>query len=127
MSRSALPPDSQLLRAFREAVRAKIARDLEAERAQAAERRSRVLPLIARGLQDARGRGLCGAAWLFGSYAAGEPSERSDVDLLVEGCSDPTLLAAVVGRQTGTDVHVIDMAEAPASLRERVLAEGLPL
>jgi hypothetical protein len=36
-------------------------------------------------------------------------------------------IASIVGRACGVDVHVIDAAEAPESLKARVLAEGLPL
>jgi hypothetical protein len=34
-------------------------------------------------------------------------------------------IASIVGRACGVDVHVIDAAEAPESLKARVLAEGL--
>lgn len=125
MARRSGETDTALLRAFRESVRAKIARELESEAAVAGELRRRVLPAISRGLERARAKGLCRAAWIFGSYAWGEPTGRSDVDILVEGCPDTALLAAVVGRETGTDVHVVDTRDAPDSLRERALAEGV--
>ncbi|HVU51470.1 MAG TPA: nucleotidyltransferase domain-containing protein [Polyangia bacterium] len=64
---------------------------------------------------------------MFGSYAWGEPGERSDVDVFVEGRTDTMAIASIVGRACGVDVHVIDAAEAPESLKARVLAEGLPL
>jgi hypothetical protein len=86
MSRRPSDLDPELLRAFRDAVRAKISRDLEAEDAAAAERKQRVRAAVERGLAQARDQGLLGAAWLFGSYAWGQPGERGDVDLLVEGC-----------------------------------------
>jgi predicted nucleotidyltransferase len=127
MSRRPSDLDPELLRAFREAVRAKIARDVEAEAAAATERKQRVRAAVERGLVQARSEGLLGAAWLFGSYAWGQPGERSDVDLLVEGCRDPLLVAGVVGQITGTDVHVVCVEEAPQSLRERALAEGVKL
>jgi predicted nucleotidyltransferase len=119
--------DPELYRAFRRAVRAKIAHDLEAEAEAAAERREDVRALLGPVLQQARDRGLCRAAWLFGSYAWGEPGERSDVDILAEACTDPEAVASIVGRATGKDVHVVPLEDAPASLRERVLAEGEPL
>lgn len=120
-------PDPALLRAFRAAVRAKFARDLEAEQAAAERLRRRTLADLQVGLADARRQGLCGAAWLFGSYAWGRPTERSDVDLLVAACRDPDLLAVIVGRATGTDVHIVQVEHAPESLRDRVAADGVPL
>jgi predicted nucleotidyltransferase len=119
--------DPALLRAFRAAVRAKIARDLEQEDAAAAERRERVRAAVAQGLAQARGEGLVGAAWLFGSYAWGQPGERSDVDLLVEGCRDPLRVASVVGQLTRTEVHVVCVEDAPESLRARATRDGVPL
>jgi predicted nucleotidyltransferase len=127
MSRRPSDLDPELLRAFREAVRAKIARDLAGEEAAVVARRLRVRPAIERGVAQARAEGLLSAAWLFGSYAWGEPGERSDVDLLVEGCHDPFLVAGVVGQLTGTEVHVVCLEDAPESLRERVLTEGVKL
>jgi predicted nucleotidyltransferase len=118
---------ADLYRDLRAAVRAKIARDLERERAEAEERRARVREALPAALADAREQGLCEAAWLFGSYAWGTPGERSDVDLLVDACPDPEHLAAIVARATGTEVHVIDLRDAPEGLRERALAEGEPL
>ena len=70
---------------------------------------------------------MCAQVWLFGSYAWGEPSERSDIDLLVAGCADPDRLASAVGRKTGTDVHIVQLERAPDSLRQRALAEGVTL
>lgn len=113
-----------LYRDLRAAVRAKIARDLARERAESAQRRARVREALPTALAEARRQGLCEGAWLFGSYAWGTPGERSDVDLLVEDCSDPERLASIVARATGTEVHVVDMRDAPEGLRERALAEG---
>jgi hypothetical protein len=36
-------------------------------------------------------------------------------------------IASVIGRATGTDVHVVLMEDAPEGLRDRVVAEGEPL
>lgn len=119
--------DPDLYRAFRRAVRAKIARDVAVEAAAADERRERLRRLLKPALEEARSRGLCGPAWLFGSYAWGSPGERSDVDLLVGDCAEPELVASIVGRSTGTDVHVVPIQDAPVELRERVLAEGEPV
>lgn len=117
-----------LLTAFRDAVRAKIKRDMAAEEARAAELRAEVIPAVRGAIAEARRRGLCRRAWLFGSYAWGKPGERSDVDVLVEGEGDSEGLAARIGRACHMDaVHVIDLKEAPESLRDRVLRDGLEL
>jgi predicted nucleotidyltransferase len=120
-------PAPALLEAFHRAMRRHFEAQIASERAAAAARRTRVLALVREGLARARAQGLCGAAWLFGSYAWGEPGERSDVDLFVEGRSDTIAIASVVGRACGLDVHVVDSKEAPESLRARVAAEGQPL
>jgi predicted nucleotidyltransferase len=117
----------ELLDDFRRAVDAKIRTDLEREEALAASLRQEVVPAVRRGLREARRQGLCARAWLFGSYAWGKPSERSDVDLLVESSSDRMLVAAVVSEACGRDVHVVALERAPESLRERARAEGLEL
>jgi predicted nucleotidyltransferase len=119
--------DEAALRAFRTAVRANLARELERERHEVEARRSRVRAALAVGLGQARDEGLLGRAWLFGSYAWGDPGVRSDVDLLVDGCDDPTMVAVVVGRATDTDVHVVTIEEAPPSLVERAKSEGIEL
>lgn len=119
--------DAELLQAFRETVKAQIARTLEQEHARSQERRSRVVPQAREAITEARHAGGCGRAWLFGSYAWGDPGTRSDVDLLVEGCDDPDRLAAAVARRTGTEVHVVQRERAPESLVARVDEEGVPL
>jgi predicted nucleotidyltransferase len=124
MARDLARVDHDLLRAFRDAVRAKIARDLAGEEVAAVARLQRVRHALGPALAQVRSRGLCRGAWLFGSYAGRAPGERSDVDLLVEDCSDPFLVAAIVGRATDTDVHVVTIEEAPDSLRSRAIAEG---
>lgn len=116
-----------LLRAFRDAVRKKIARDLDAERQRAESLRKRVVPAAEKAIGEARRQGLCSSAWIFGSYAWGEPLESSDLDLMVEGCADPDGLAAMVARETGTNVHVVTAESAPEGLRERVLGTGARL
>lgn len=119
--------DRELYRAFRRAVRDKIAGDLAAEEAAAAERRARVRKALRAALVEVRSRSLCDRAWLFGSYAWGSPGERSDVDIMAERCRDPEAVASIVARATGTDVHVVPIESAPPSLRDRVLAEGEPV
>ena len=120
-------PDPDLVRTFGRAVRAHFEEELAKERGQAEVRRAAVLPCVHAAIERARADGLCGGAWLFGSYAWGEPGERSDVDLLVEDCADPFMVASLIGRACGRDVHVIEMSEAPPSLKERVHADGVPL
>jgi predicted nucleotidyltransferase len=117
--------DPESWRQFRDAVRAHFAREIEREARESSARRAAVKARLDEGLRRARAEGLLGRAWLFGSYAWGEPGERSDVDLLVEGCADPMLVATVVGGATRTDVHVITVEEAPASLADRARGEGV--
>ena len=119
--------DPVLLTGFREAVRAKIRRDLEQEEATARTLREQVLPGVRQAIASARASGLCTRVWLFGSFAWGRPSDRSDVDLLVEGCADPDRLGGLVALRCGRDVHVIEWEQAPESLRTRVLEQGTVL
>lgn len=127
VERASSPSDDPLLRAFARRVRETVARDLERERAESELLRQTVLPKVRDGIAEARARGDCGEAWLFGSFAWGQPGERSDLDLLVSGCSDPDALAGRLWRACGRAVHVIDRAHAPPALVQRVLAEGLRL
>jgi predicted nucleotidyltransferase len=120
-------PDPELLKAFGLAIRRNFAEQIANEREAAAHRRATVVPLVRAAIARARAEGWCGAAWLFGSYAWGEPGERSDVDIFVEGRRDTFAIASLVGRACGLDVHVVDSAEAPETLRQRVLTEGQAL
>src|SRR2546423_105217 len=122
---SSVTLDPELLAAFRRTVRAKIARDLEREAAQAERLRQEVVPRVAEAGSGARARGLCDRAWLFGSFAWGAPGERSDVDLLVDGDADG--VAALVDRACGRMVLALRLEEAPESLRVRVFSDGKPL
>lgn len=70
------PLVADLVRAFGRAVRAHFEDEVAREREQASTRRAEVLPKVRAGLARARAEGLCGNAWLFGSYAWGEPGER---------------------------------------------------
>ena len=112
---------------FRNAVRDRIAADLEREALDAQGRRSVLLPSLDRAMAEARNQGLVGRAWLFGSFAWGEPQEQSDIDLLVEGCDDPFRLAASVSMACNRDVHAIPFDRAPQSLLDRVLSDGREL
>lgn len=116
--------EAELLRDFARAVRAKIERDLESERRASSERRARVLAQVERGLAQARREGLCAEAWLFGSYAWGEPGERSDVGLLVAGARDPDLVAAIIGESCECELHVVQRQRAPEPLVRRALESG---
>jgi predicted nucleotidyltransferase len=122
-----LLPDPELVRAFGRAVRAHFEQEIAQEREQAEARRQTVLPDLRSAIARARAEGLCTDAWLFGSYAWGEPGERSDIDILVDGCTDSIAVASIVGRACNRDVHVIAMSEAPLSLKERVREGGVPL
>ena len=120
-------PDPELVKAFSRAVRRHFTDQIARERKEAEIRRAAIVPLVREAVARAREEGRCGRAWLFGSYAWGEPGDRSDVDILVDGCADDIAVASLVGRACGRDVHVIDWADAPDSLRDRASAEGLPL
>lgn len=105
----------------------KIEADLEREHAEAGELRGRVLPPLRSAIGRLRGEGRCGEVWLFGSYAWGAPTPRSDVDLLVRGGGDVFALAGELGAVVGRDVHAVPFEDAPESLRQRALADGLAL
>lgn len=120
--------DPELLAAFREAVRAKIRRDLADEAARSQELRDRIVPLVRQAIETARAAGHCRRAWLYGSFAGGswgQPGPRSDVDLLIEG--DDETVARFVSRVASRELHVLALDRAPPSLVERAMAEGLPL
>jgi predicted nucleotidyltransferase len=112
---------------FRRCVIAGIEADLARETQQAEALRGSVVPVVVERIEQARRAGRCARVWLFGSFAWGEPRERSDVDLLVEGCADPDALAADVWRHVERAVHVVALERAPASLVERVLESGKAL
>jgi predicted nucleotidyltransferase len=120
-------PASTTWRDLRAAIRARFERDVATERARAEALRAEVVPAAASAVAAARVAGQCDRAWLFGSFAWGLPEERSDVDLLVEGCEEPFRLASVVGEACGRDVHVVALETAPEALRERALRDGRPL
>ena len=116
-----------LLIAFRERVLAGIREQLARESASAETRRAEVVPIVFSAIARARSEGRCGRAWLFGSFAWGSPQERSDVDVLVEGCAEPDSLAGEIWRVADRPVHVVEIERAAPSLVERVLSEGHPL
>lgn len=69
---------------------------------------------------------------IFGSTVNGEDTDSSDLDLLVDPTPDTTLLdiARIQGqlqRLLGIPVDVLTPKALPDSLRERVLAEAVPV
>ena len=69
---------------------------------------------------------------VFGSVARGEDSDQSDVDLLVDLRSDVGLvalsgLAREIGEIIGVDVDVVPADSLKPAVRERALAEAIPL
>lgn len=119
--------EDPLLRAFRQRVRETMARELERERSGAEALRSDVLGKLREAIGAERVRGECAEVWLFGSFAWGTPTDRSDVDLLVKGCKNPDGLAGRLWLACGRPAHVLDFATAPQSLVDRAVAEGLAL
>lgn len=72
-------------------------------------------------------------AYLFGSYARGEPRRRSDIDIAVlfpeegrtEGLSGPAAtLRGDLERLLRREVDLVDMRSAPVDLIHRVLRDG---
>ncbi len=119
------PEHDALLRAFRAAVDRKIAADIAAEAAAADALRREILPLVRAAVAEVRQTGACQRVWLFGSFAWGEPIAESDIDVLVEGDADE--VGYQIGKATRREVHAIALAEAPPSLVERCLADGVSL
>lgn len=115
------------LQAFRDAVVAKIRRDLEDEDQRASRYRSEVMDRLGPALERARSAGRCGRAWLYGSFAWGKPTAESDVDILVEGCDSPDSLAAELWTACDRPVHLVQVERAPESLLDRARREGRPL
>ena len=119
--------DPELLRTARRTALAHAQRQIDAEAAAADDLRTSVLPRLRAAIAEARAERSIGRAWLFGSFAWGLPTDRSDVDLLVESRGDPLGLAGHLGGAVGRDAHVIPLERAPESLVARALAEGIEL
>ena len=70
--------------------------------------------------------------YLFGSWARGEARRYSDIDIaiLADEPLPPGLLLDLQDALETSDVlypvDLVDLAEVPASMRERVLVEGVP-
>lgn len=116
-----------LLTAFRRTVVQRIRQQIASERERAQARRARTIPRLREAVRAARDRGRCTRVWLFGSYAWGQPGDRSDVDLLVEGCTDPMELAGDISDAVGIEIHVVTQDTAAPTLVQRALKEGIAL
>lgn len=102
---------------------------LERERERGAERAKRLVSRVegARAvLLDSHG---AHRAWLFGSLVAGSPTPHSDVDLAVEGLASSAYFSALADLMQlfQGPVDLVRWEEAPQSLRERILSEGVEL
>lgn len=90
----------------------------------------RVLPLVTAAVRSARLAGEVGPeVWLIGSFALGQPTATSDVDLLVtdDATTDLLALARRVESATGLPVDVIPRSQADAQLLPLLVSHGLPL
>lgn len=105
-------------------------RRLEGARREDARRRAErllaVVPEAARRLREDFG---AKRVWLFGSLVSGDVHAATDVDLATEGLPRGGFLDAhaALMRLFPCDVDLVRIEEAPASLRERILAEGEPV
>lgn len=105
-------------------------------------------PHLTRGLPDSRlGRRLrrrrrsvieaaarrgAGNVRVFGSVARGDDTEGSDIDLLVDlddgvGLVALSALSREIAEIVGTDVDVVPASSLKPAVRDRVLAEAIPL
>ena len=85
-----------------------------------------------RAVIEAAARRGAGNVRVFGSVARGEDTDRSDVDLLVDLSGEVGLvalagLAREIGEIVGVDVDVVPADSLKPAIRERVLAEAIPL
>ena len=110
---------------FRAAVLAKIRGDLAEEAVTSArlldQRLAQLRPLVS----AARAEGVCGEVLLFGSCGWGQPTEQSDVDLLVAGDADE--LAWRLAQAIDCEVDAWRVEDAPPALVARARAEGIAL
>jgi len=123
-----LTPGDELMHAMRARVRRTIEAELTREANAASELRARVVPLVREAVAAARRIGeIEGRAWLVGSYAWGQPTAASDVDVLVEACADRFALMRRIEGATHLDVDVIIAREADAALLPHLIREGIAL
>jgi predicted nucleotidyltransferase len=105
-------------------------RHRDAQRRAAAETRAArlrvLLPSVVSGLKSDFG---CTRVELFGSLATGDVHAESDVDLYVEGLPAARQFEAMAfaSARLGVQVDLVRAEDAPASLVERVRAEGYRL
>lgn len=68
-------------------------------------------------------------AWLIGSLAWGGFGERSDVDVVLRGCSSKAACRVEVALTTAlrVAVEVLRFEELPATFRQRIEREGVRL
>ncbi len=121
---SGIQPQTDVVTCARTFV-ARVRRELE----QAAQRADDLRQRARDAAPELRRFGATGV-WLFGSLAWGEPHAGSDVDLLVEGIAPERFAEAVreiEQRLVGASVDMLRSEDAPASLDERVRAEGTRL
>lgn len=89
-------------------------------------------PEVARGLREIAARQGIARVRVFGSFARGEATSESDLDLLVQlGPREPFRAFMAFCREaealTGRRVDVLAEDGLSPFLRERVLAEAIPL
>ena len=76
-------------------------------------------------MSAARAEDVCGEVLFFGSCAWGQPTEQSDVDLLVAGDADE--LAWRLAQAIACEVDAWRVEDAPPTLVARARAEGIAL
>jgi predicted nucleotidyltransferase len=97
--------------------------DRKARAAQRAQRLLAVLPDARRLLVERYG---AASVILFGSLAAGNPRDTSNVDLAVEGLPDSAYFAALSDLMTlfGSPVDLVRLEGASGTLGDRIRTEG---
>jgi predicted nucleotidyltransferase len=104
-------------------------RSRAAERARvAAQRAARLMGLVPLAAELLRNRYGAREVVLFGSLATGSFTELSDVDLAVRGIDAADYFAALADLMAlfGGPVDLVRLEQAPASLGDRIAAEGRP-
>jgi predicted nucleotidyltransferase len=103
---------------------------LAAERKARSEQRSQAIRgRLPAAVELLKGRYGARRVILFGSFARGDTTERSDVDLAVEGL-DPAGFFTAIADLTGlldSPVDLVEIERAPSSLLARLALEGREL
>ncbi len=96
--------------------------------ARAADRRAALEALLPRAAEILRQRGAR-EVYAFGSVVTGNGTPSSDLDLAVRGLPREAYFDALgeLMRVLPCDVDLVQLEDAPASLRERIRAEGRAL